>query len=126
MQKIKFNFEIELQNVDDQLTTALEGGSNYWYSIVDTQISSPKEFKRNENIHYEFLDKVYQGATLEIQDIENNTRLGVLNIHTIQHGLEIMQKQYPTHFANLIEETGDAETADVFFQLCIMNKIVYG
>lgn len=124
--EIKFTATVGLQTIDDQLITAFEGGSNYWYNIPNTNVAAPDGFIRNEEINYEFLDKVYQGATLVVEDIEDHTELGELNMTTIKRGLEIMSANHENHFSDMMEETGDATTADVFFQLCVMGKIVYG
>ncbi|MCW2077908.1 UNVERIFIED_ORG: hypothetical protein M2193_000083 [Bradyrhizobium japonicum] len=35
-------------------------------------------------------------------------------------------KNHPHRVAEIIEETGDAETADVFLQACVLGDIVYG
>ena len=126
MQTLKYSTEIDMQKIDDQIVTALEGGSNYWYYIKEKNVKTPDNFVRNENIHYEFLDKIYQGSTMEVCDKEDGAKLGELNLTTIQSGLEKMQHEYKNHFADLIDETGDATTADVFFQLCIMNEITFG
>jgi hypothetical protein len=126
MEQIKFTATLDLQKIDDQLVTALEGGSNYWYFLPNKDIEEPLDFNRKSEIHYEFLDKVYQGATLVVEDLEDHTKLGELNMATIKRGLEIMAEKYKHHFSDMMAETGDAITADVFFQLCIMGKIIYG
>lgn len=49
----------------------------------------------------------------------------LLNLKTIQRGLEVMAKKYPHHFNNL-SENQDGITADVFVQCCVFGDTVYG
>lgn len=44
----------------------------------------------------------------------------------VQAGLEVMAKDYPQHFADLIKENDDAVTHDVFMQCVILGEVVYG
>jgi hypothetical protein len=34
--------------------------------------------------------------------------------------------QYRSHFGDMIGETGDATTGDVFLQCCLLGEVVYG
>lgn len=117
---------VPLSVVDNLITTALEGGSNYWYFIPDRNIPTPDGFVRNSSIHYEFLDKVYQGSILPIHDDENNERLGEITNATIQRGIRLMFEVYPQLMADAIKEDYDADCADLFLQLVVMGEIVYG
>lgn len=44
----------------------------------------------------------------------------------IQRGLDCFHEQAPRHYVDAIRENDDAETADVFVQLCLFGEIVYG
>jgi len=37
-----------------------------------------------------------------------------------------MKENYPEHYANAITENYDADTADVWFQLVVMDEVVFG
>ena len=49
-----------------------------------------------------------------------------LNAETVLKGLELMAKETPRHFDDLYTETGDSTTSDVFLQLCVFGKVIYG
>lgn len=123
---IEINTSIDLELIDSLIVTALEGGSNYWYFIPKTNIEAPKNFKRDDSILYDFLDKVYQGASLPIHDAENEQLLGNLTMERIKSGLSLLSKDYSSQFSDLLNESWDAETADTFFQLAIMGKVIFG
>lgn len=130
LEKTKFDGHegITLSQVDDQLITALEGGSNYWYNLkTASSLEEPEGYKRNRSVHYRFLDKVYQGATLPVYDIEEPTEvLGDLSMETIKRGLDLLKRDYKDHYRDVVDECGDAETADVLFQLMVMGEVTFG
>ncbi len=49
-----------------------------------------------------------------------------LDLASIARGLEVMATKEPRHFADLVSENDDAETADVFVQCCVLGEVVYG
>jgi hypothetical protein len=108
---------------------ALEGGSNYWYRLNDTKkfwdltAHLKGEKATSERVAAAVLDF---GASLEIEDIENGEKLGVLSLETIEAGEKIMHDNHMHHYADILKEQDDAATADVWFQLAVMGDIVYG
>lgn len=130
MSEIKFNVQKEVSRKDvlNLIVTALEGGSNYWYEI--TEVIEPIEIEPTGD---EFMDthRIYKapinkGGALKIADNEDETYNGLLNIESIQKGLQLMAEQYPNHFNDFVKEEYDAETADVFLQLAVFGEIVFG
>ena len=71
---------------------------------------------------------------VEVYDIETDELLGHLNRASVKVGLQLMAdrkdmkgKTVPArHFKALATDNEDAETADVFMQLCVMGEIVFG
>lgn len=49
-----------------------------------------------------------------------------ITMDNVQKGLELMQEQYPRHYADLVEENDDAITGDVWLQLAVFGDIIYG
>jgi hypothetical protein len=49
-----------------------------------------------------------------------------LDADSIKSGLQLMQQEYPRHFAAFVSEDDDAETADVFLQCCLLGMVKYG
>jgi len=113
----------------DLLTTALEGGSNYWYFLSDESI----EFIRN-NSHTaglslcdRMMEAIYNGASIPIYDIENpDEKLGEINIESMNKAEEIMFNDFFSHYSDARQEVGDAETADVWFQLSVLGELTFG
>lgn len=124
--KIKVEFEITDQMIEDQIVTALEGGSNYWYYLPDLSMLPNKD--KNVPVATRIADAVLNhGIEIPVYDNEDETELlGMLSKKSIKKGLEIMSKDYNSHFMDIIEETGDADTGDVFFQHAVMGEIVFG
>lgn len=118
--------KVPLSVVDNLITTAFEGGSNYWYMVSKSSVKKPKGFVRNENIHYEFLDKVYQGSSCKVYDVENDEYLGEINNRAISRGIRLMFEKYPQLMADAIAEEYDADSADLFLQMVVMGEVVYG
>jgi hypothetical protein len=114
------------KKIKDLLTTAIEGGSNYWASL-----KLPADWKDK----YGSVEEIpFKGADIEVFDVETGELLGVLNLASIQCGLQLMansedmkgRKVPERHFKNILVDNDDAETADVFLQLSVMTEIVYG
>ena len=121
---------VDPKRIADLLVCAFEGGSNYWYMIVD-YIEPPGEvFKSTGDQVFKHCDyPLSEGGGVVIKDIEDDdedAKTYTLNIETIKRGLAIMSAKYPNHFADFMNENDDAETGDVFLQCCLFGEIVYG
>ena len=124
--EVKTTKKIPVQTVKDMIVTAIEGGSNYWAYFRFPE-GWKKQYGSYENIPF-------QGDNIEVFDTETDEVVGVLNVATIEVGLNLMGlfkdvkgKDVPErHFNNLTSGNFDAETADVFLQLAVMGEIVYG
>ena len=112
------------------LSSALEGGSNYWYILPTETMTTIRKYKvAGEDNYVEdiILKAVKAGESLAINDYESEEEeLGCLNKESIKKGEEIMFKDYKSHFADILNENFDATTGDVWFQLCVLGDIIYG
>ena len=146
---------VDIMKVDNSITTALEGGSNYWYAINDLDIIKLNSWidttgKRNKEVHYKFLDAIYQDVNnkLPIYDLEEvesleyqddydgdmNTivsqldPLGYISIENIIKGLKSLitdnEEIYNQDFGE--QYNGDCISADVVLQHIVMNTVVFG
>ena len=121
---MKFNIEVEITHnqIEDLIVGALEGGSNYWLSFEVNPII--KDFKWDA---IDYARQIVEGeCELICYDVENQDYLGRLNKITIEEGLNVMNKKYPHIFNQILNDDGDADTADVFMQCCVLKDIVYG
>lgn len=134
--------QITKEQIIDVFVTALEGGSNYWYHILDV----PKEITymvKQENIPFsEACGKyVLDGGELTIYDVDEVDNmedgdndyakdkpnpLGVINMDSLLDTISIMKKEYPEKYENIIMDEYDADDADVFFQIATMGEIAFG
>jgi hypothetical protein len=53
-------------------------------------------------------------------------RVHILNHAAVIRGLEVLAQKYPERMAEIINDEDDAETADVFLQVCLFGEILYG
>lgn len=136
------NAQITKDQIIDVFVTAIEGGSNYWYYILDV----PKEITymvKEEGIAFsEACGKhVLNGGDLTIYDVEEvgdmedvdndyaqdkPKPLGTINMDSLLDAINIMKRDYPERYESIIMDEYDAEDADVFFQIATMGEIVYG
>lgn len=127
--------EIEFTNdlMDDMLVTAIEGGSNYWYLFTDDAVAIVDDFTKRFQVtdkafSVQFSKAIQNGARIPVNDLEEPDEiLGSISMESIKKGVETMAKYHHIQFNNMITDGGwDAETADVFFQLCLMGEVVFG
>lgn len=131
----KVDTKVSTEQLSDLLTSAFEGGSNYWYMIQEfikpTQLVH-KEFPEDnrKEAHYATEYCLNPGGALMIDDEqadEPSLKKPVrLDIEACQKGLDVMAKKYPHHFKDLLADNTDAITGDVFLQCCIFGDVIYG
>jgi len=115
--------------VSDLISTAFEGGSNYWASVVSTQaptkITFRSELFASDAEPHRYYDwPLNEGGSVTI-DADGESE-GELNLQSIEKGLELLAEKYPDRFVAICDEDYDAEDADVFLQLAILNEVVFG
>lgn len=49
-----------------------------------------------------------------------------VNLKTLKIGLQKMATEYPKHFADIVNDNDDADTADVLLQLSTIGELRYG
>lgn len=114
---VQVQHEFEPSAVANLLVSAFEGGSNYW--------AHPKTYNAKT------ADRIVAGE-LTIEVVEDcgegdEPVTHKLDLAALHRGLEIMARSTPgRHFNNFVNGDDDAETGDVFLQLCLLGKIVYG
>lgn len=109
--KVKSEFSITRQRIAELFISACEGGSNYWCAKLTP--------KGRGDAYMSML------AGFTVVEIETAKKT-VVTSKDIQKGLELMAQKYPRHFHDFLQENEDAETADVFLQLCVFQDLIYG
>jgi hypothetical protein len=132
MTEIKITTKIERQCIEDVLVTALEGGSNYWYWLPDSEVLKIRKAvsKKDERCLSIALFKAVfdHGIDIEINDIENQDELlGVLSTHTIESRLQkLADGGEAWALTEWVNGEGDANSADILFQYMVLGEVIYG
>ena len=119
------------------LSMAFEGGSNYWIDHAEIPQETCDRYKRSRNLCEDLSDCQEQGVynwTHQIPFLEDGavnivTYEGtkhLLNRDTIENGIMLMAMNSPRHFYDMVDEGGDATTADVLLQYSLFGKVIYG
>jgi len=106
---IELTIKVKPERITNLIENAINGGISYWCS----ECTSNEDFKK--------LGREPDTFTEHADDI----------VHTLTHqkavdGLSLMQEKYPHQFAAFMTEKDDADTADIFIQLCLFGEVVYG
>lgn len=110
--------EIPDDAVFDLLVCALEGGSNYWYVILDDP--APKDV-----FHTILTGKGVTVGLLEGGDVNGQTKW-LLNRHAVRLGLKMWAFEDEEGFKRFLNEDYDALDADAFLQYTLFGEIVFG
>lgn len=108
--------QIQISNL---FVGAIEGGSNYWCAKIRPL---NKDDKRSYDVY--MLD-----GFIAWEEEESTHGQGLKRTVTkddIDVAVKIMSEKYNRHFNDVLNENDDAETADVFLQLCCFKTLVYG
>ncbi|AWB20636.1 hypothetical protein DA075_06615 [Methylobacterium currus] len=118
---------IPLDKVVSQIITAVEGGITYWASTFH-HVSSEHEPKERPWYADQTL---YEGA-FDIKVLiheEHKAGEGIeyhLTREKLQSGLDFLAKNRPARLKEVLDESGDADTADEFMQACLFGELIYG
>ena len=124
--------KVSIERISDLLCSAFEGGSNYWYQI--DEFVKPKNFNNSEEGDEKFRHLSYpinEGGSLVISTDEGELNeegsdKHTLNLKSIEKGLQVMARKYPSHFNDFMQENDDACTGDVFLQCCLFGEVIFG
>lgn len=129
----------KIKLIRDLLTTAFEGGSNYWYTIDDQQPppgTTMDDFREGgrmqtpgDYFHWSQLIPTIPGGHLIVMDkladegVDSKYRL---DLEALDKGLRLFKQHYPKRYAEVIEENYDANHGDLFLQLSVFGDVIYG
>jgi len=132
--KIKTEVEVTEEMVKDLLTVGFEGGVGYWCQIAGYRYPHGIMPAGVEFPHIEL--PLLDGGGVVCQDAEHDDAFTttVLDFDRIRYGLNLLMSGkdkfdkplHPRHRANFLNDNTDAETGDVFIQLCLLGEIVFG
>lgn len=115
-------------SVADLLTSAFEGGmSRKWIRKVQMKrpAKEPSDPDKQARFYSDFA--VMPGYSLRITDDETG-KVYVLGRKIVETGLQnfATDEDVKHHFADFVREDYDAVTGDVFLQICLFGKVLYG
>lgn len=118
--EINVKMNILEEEIIDVLTTALEGGSNYWYYLPDLDmVKEHPGLVLTERIIRTVLED--KSISIPVLEVEEKELLGYLNKQNIMEGIELfIQNNYQ------FDSGMDADDADILFQYIVMKEIVFG
>lgn len=119
-------------NVTEEVISALfscaiEGGSDYWCSKIR---SLTPELKQSYDIYMINGFFAYLGESFEDCEVTGKDKTKyVVTVDDIKDAVKLMAEKYPKHFNDSISDgmtAMDAETGDIFLQLCCFKSVVFG
>jgi len=116
------------------LTTAIEGGSNYWYLLPDLVECNKWHAERGiETSGVPVVDKIFNyvwdgGGSVPIVDgtESSDDELWAINRDTIRDGFTRLANDYHEEWDQLKAGTWDADVADVWLQLTVIGEVQFG
>lgn len=123
METVKFSVDIEvkLQDIQDLLVCAFEGGSNYWYDQLEPFAESITEGHPSDKFYGNIMKHGFK-----LVDKENNRKAYDVTPAEFEIALKLMHDKYPSTFNDIKTENTDAETGDIFLQLLVFREVIYG
>lgn len=135
--KVQTTVEIPLDDLRSLLVTNLEQGYS-WFKATDLIV--PEGHTKDE---YRMPDELVNGTwapcytlpfvegggiviMVDETDDGSYSKKYSLMLHNVNQGLQIMANKYPTHFADLLNDNQDLNTADVWLQCCLFGELIYG
>lgn len=120
--------EIGSEDLLNLFIDAFEGGSNYWYQIVEH--SREYQLVIDDSTVYDSLKDTLDGNLQSWVKINApdypEFEPALITCKSIENGLRSMMQDNPRHFIELIRNNGDAETSDVFLQHVVFGKVIFG
>lgn len=127
MFEVNVKTNVTAQQVADLMSTAFEGGSNYWVASID-YVKIPAEVVPNGIVTYSHPEFWAGDFELVVEDAEAGKEDDkiVITPETLKKGIQAFAEQYPNHFSDWMTEHDDAATADTFLQMVCFGEVIYG
>lgn len=125
---VEVTVSVPWDRVRSVLVGAFEGGCGYWCRISEYvtptvgDVPWPGEIDSYRHVDY----PVREGGAVVIEEIKGGKAKHRVDRESITKGLQVMARSYPKHFADLYNETDDADTSDVLLQCIAFGELVYG
>ena len=120
---INVTISVSAEVISDTLCTAIEGNLAQWITQVDW--GHIGEISSNRDERYQYLENAINDETeweIRFKDIEGYWH--TMNHENVALGLQKMANSYSNHFEDMINQNGDAITADVFLQSVLLGYVM--
>ncbi len=120
--------EFTIEDINDLVTTALEGGINYWCRRAVIKLNLAGEYNgitEEDMPNVQFAsDAIGYGGTLILHDSIDNVKWELTNEKMLK-GIKMYCEEYNESLSELMDNH-DACTADSIIQYALFDEIVYG
>jgi hypothetical protein len=130
--KIQTTVDIEADDIIGLICTAAEGGmSNQWARYMEGKLPKNADLSEvPEGWHpYPRYFAPFAGGVivLEVEDAKGGEDYEVeVDMAALEKAMKLMASEYPSHFADFMDENMDAVTGDVFLQLAVYEEVIFG
>jgi hypothetical protein len=127
--KLMSRFNLTHEHAADIMTTAIEGGVNYWCSsasYMDDELCSQIIESSDSNYPVYAIPEYWITGGMLLEEDEDGTPHGI-NLYKLNNALH--NEELPLDVAMRIlknDGSADAEDADLIVQVAIFGKVVYG
>jgi hypothetical protein len=97
---------------------------SHWSTLVPLTPGCSTKFRVSEDSPWSEGDsKIPAGVT-----VKDDVAIVVFDLTSIERGLKLFatDEKVKHHWANFLSENDDAETGDVFLQLCVFGEVIFG
>jgi len=126
--KVTMEHEISKKRISDLLCAGFEGGIGYWLAnmtyvepVNPSFIPMLSDGKPEPRYTWYPLN---EGGLVRLQP-DDSIMWYPLGLISIAGGLRLMASEYPTAFQDFLNDNEDANTGDIFIQLCIFGEVIY-
>tara|TARA_R110002050_G_scaffold78842_1_gene168527 strand:+ start:351 stop:842 length:492 start_codon:yes stop_codon:yes gene_type:complete len=115
-------YKVTYQQIEDNISTALEQGSWYWCNSADVWRGASSIYNNKDTFQAIAMGApftIQHGDAGEIKQVQNNSC-------RLRKTLDILSNEYPEAFEQILNDTGDANTGDIFFQVLCFSEVIYG
>ena len=126
MNKITRTVEISDKLIEDILCTAFEGGITYWADNVSCEDN--KDMKEVSGWKHEYLTKTKKkDAVMYIHTMDDcKPQITKKSIIDALHKMGEPKYKYTKALSRILEQTYDADDADIVVQTACFGEVVYG
>lgn len=133
--EIKVTKTISREALDSVFVTALEGGSNYWYTLSEkatTVVRKAVPKSKNPYFASAMLEAILDhNVEVPINDVEEeddeDSVLGVISLATMNERLQKLAESSDSWaLEEVLDKEYDGTSADIVFQYIVMGEVVFG